>query len=181
MNAVMFFTALLFLLFFTYGPWQRHCEDWARQRLFEIRAELFDFAADRNLRFSDPSYIYLRDLINDLIRFTHEIKFSRLISILLFYNKKGNFSKDMIGSSYGIDDLDYIDSLEQKAARVVLKLILLRSPFLAATAYALRSFLKLNGGLQQITKRTLERYSLGLVKQEMQIAARAPESARARW
>ncbi len=53
--------------------------DILRQRLFAIRDELFDFAADGGIEFNDPTYRELRDDINSLIRFAHKLSFVRMI------------------------------------------------------------------------------------------------------
>ena len=59
--------------------------DLLRQRLFAIRDELFDFAADGGISFDDPVYRGLRDEINSFIRFAHKITFSRLVLTELFW------------------------------------------------------------------------------------------------
>jgi hypothetical protein len=46
-----------------------------RQRIFQIRDELFDFAAEGNISFNDPAYGALRTSMNSLIRFAHKMSF----------------------------------------------------------------------------------------------------------
>lgn len=50
-----------------------------RQRLFEIRDDLFDFAADGGIEFTNPVYQELRTDINNMIRFAHKLSFARMI------------------------------------------------------------------------------------------------------
>jgi hypothetical protein len=59
--------------------------DILRQRLFAIRDDLFDFAADEGIGFDHPAYRGLRDEINSFIRFAHKITFSRLVLTELFW------------------------------------------------------------------------------------------------
>jgi hypothetical protein len=53
--------------------------DSLRQKLFAIRDDLFDFAADGGISFEDRSYGELRDDINNLIRFANKLSFARLV------------------------------------------------------------------------------------------------------
>jgi cbb3-type cytochrome oxidase subunit 3 len=54
-----------------YGPWQRLMVDMARQRLFELRDEIFDLAADGQVSFDDAGYREVRSTFNTMIRFCH--------------------------------------------------------------------------------------------------------------
>jgi hypothetical protein len=49
-----------------------------RQELFEIRDELFDYAAAGNIKFDDPAYRLLRKFMNGFIRYGHQLTFFRL-------------------------------------------------------------------------------------------------------
>ncbi|HVA81757.1 MAG TPA: hypothetical protein VNF29_12600, partial [Candidatus Binataceae bacterium] len=53
--------------------------DILRQRLFAIRDDLFDFAADGGIEFGNPIYRELREDINNFIRFAHKLSFARMI------------------------------------------------------------------------------------------------------
>ena len=53
--------------------------DSLRQKLFAIRDDLFDFAADGGISFEDQSYRELRNDINNLIRFADKLSFARLL------------------------------------------------------------------------------------------------------
>jgi len=69
---------LLFRLFRDYRI------DALRDRLFALRDELFDYAADGNVAFVDPAYTKLRGLINSLIRYAHRLTFTRFFMGVLF-------------------------------------------------------------------------------------------------
>ena len=75
----------LFALWFWYVIcWREHRVDTFRQRLFEVRDDLFDFAASGAIGFDDPAYIILRDLCNGMIRFGHRMNFTRIVAVAWF-------------------------------------------------------------------------------------------------
>lgn len=53
--------------------------DSLRQKLFALRDELFDYAADGNIDFGDPAYWLLRNFLNGTIRFAHKFSLLRLL------------------------------------------------------------------------------------------------------
>jgi hypothetical protein len=55
-----------------------------RQRLFGIRDELFDFAAEGYIEFSHPAYTASRMTINSLIRYSHRITVSRVFLAMVW-------------------------------------------------------------------------------------------------
>jgi len=54
-----------------------------RQKLFGLRNELFDLAADGDLSFETPAYKTLRTTLNGFIRFGHRLRFSTLGTFIL--------------------------------------------------------------------------------------------------
>ena len=65
------------------APWlyRDYQVDVFREDLFELRNDLFDFAANGGISFDDPAYRGLRSMCNGYIRFGHRIS---LLSSLLF-------------------------------------------------------------------------------------------------
>ncbi len=84
---LMYIAVVLLLVFwgYFYIPYQAYRLDLFRQRLFEIRDELFDQAADGVIDFNSPLYRKTRDIINGYIRFGHRYRCGYLISRALFY------------------------------------------------------------------------------------------------
>src|SRR4030081_1087469 len=80
---VLYNTASFFALWFVLRCWRDYKTDKLRQDIFNLRAELFDFAKEGGVAFNDPSYILFRSLLNSMIRFAHEISFVRLATTLL--------------------------------------------------------------------------------------------------
>lgn len=74
---------LLFILFWQI-VWKDFALDLFRQRLFDIRSELFDLSRKNpdKFTFNSPAYIEFESLINGMIRFGHDFNFFR---VLLFY------------------------------------------------------------------------------------------------
>jgi hypothetical protein len=83
-TSLHFILALLLLWIFFFYPWRQYRVDALRERLFQIRGDLFDYAASGEVSFENPAYGKLRVLMNGMIRFAHKFTFSRLVMILLF-------------------------------------------------------------------------------------------------
>lgn len=74
----------LFAIWVLFYYFWRTCRiDVLRQRLFELRDELFDYARSGNVRFDEPAYYLLRRNINGMIRFAHRVNFPRLLLALI--------------------------------------------------------------------------------------------------
>ena len=70
---------LLLLWILVYFGVREYRVDRTRQKLFALRDELFDYAADGGIGFDDTAYGRVRTLLNSLIRFSHMLTFSRLV------------------------------------------------------------------------------------------------------
>lgn len=73
--------ALLSVLLFSFLP--THNLVSFRQKMFELRDELFDFAAAGKIEFNDPAYRLLRQSMNGFIRYAHRLTFFSLCITLL--------------------------------------------------------------------------------------------------
>ncbi len=58
--------------------------DALRQRLFDLRAELFDYAESGAISFQHPAYGTLRSRINLMIRFAHRFSSPQLVLVGIF-------------------------------------------------------------------------------------------------
>ena len=70
---------LVFVWVLAYCFWRPYRTDALRQRLFSLRDQLFDVAADGRIAFDDPAYWRLRRMMNCMIRFGHRISLIRLV------------------------------------------------------------------------------------------------------
>ncbi len=77
--------ALLLILFYYF--WYQYRIDGLRDSLFELRAELFDYAAAGELSFNDPAYTKLRAIMNTMIRFAHKFTVARISALAIFHGK----------------------------------------------------------------------------------------------
>lgn len=81
LHTVLAVVLLAFLVF----KWREYRIAALRDRLFALREELFDYAADGHVSFNHRAYTRLRMLINSTIRFAHYFTGSRLLAGLLFF------------------------------------------------------------------------------------------------
>src|SRR3989442_11092837 len=71
--------SLFALLILAFWFWRDYRIDSLRERLFELRQELFDCAAMGVVPFDHPAYTDLRNIMNGMIRFAHKTTFLRLL------------------------------------------------------------------------------------------------------
>jgi hypothetical protein len=76
---IMSLLGLIALWVFWYYLWKPQRIDIFRQKLFVLRSDLFDLAANGAVPFDHPAYTQLRLLINGLIRFAHRASLPTLI------------------------------------------------------------------------------------------------------
>ncbi|UPK04147.1 hypothetical protein [Bradyrhizobium sp. 170] len=90
-DALVSLAVLIALLFVVYGPWQWACTDYARQRLFEVRDEIFDMAADGELNFKSQAYRDIRRSLEMNIRFAHDLTLPNFLLLLIL--RKDNLTE----------------------------------------------------------------------------------------
>lgn len=78
MEAISAVAALIGIVWFFYVPWQRILVDIIRQRLFEIRDDVFNLAASGKIKFDDPAYVTFRSFINTMVRYAEQFSWPRL-------------------------------------------------------------------------------------------------------
>lgn len=131
-NTIELASALAFLVWFFYGPWNRFVIDLARQNLFELRDEVFLLAADGKLEFSSEAYCMLRGRLNKMIRYCHHPTFVNLIAIPPSANVN-QAKRDVLTVIRGIQDRELSRKLERSyiyALAIMLVAVFLRSAVL---------------------------------------------------
>jgi len=83
---IMSLLGLIALWAFWYYLWKPQRVDSFRQKLFDLRSDLFDLAAAGSVSFNDPAYSQLRLLINGMIRFGHRISLGSLLIAVMHSN-----------------------------------------------------------------------------------------------
>jgi hypothetical protein len=76
-------TALALLVFVIFRLLPVLRLDIFRQEMFELRDELFDYAASGKIGFNEPAYRLLRQSMNSFIRYGHRLTFFRVCVILI--------------------------------------------------------------------------------------------------
>jgi hypothetical protein len=106
-----------------------------RQRLFAIRDDLFDFAADGGVAFEHPCYRELRNDLNGLILFAHKLTVGR--AVITYWMMRWPHTKPQVNKW-----LQHIDQLSPLARR---KFLDVHSTALRqVTLYAIRRSLVLH-------------------------------------
>lgn len=70
---LLFLGSFLCLWFFLFVLYKDLAIDIFRQKMFELRDELFDEAANGVIEFNHPAYVVLRNTMNGFLRFGHKI------------------------------------------------------------------------------------------------------------
>lgn len=87
---VLRFCLVLFVVWLVwYQFWIPSRVDSFRQRLFELRDELFEYAKAGNREFTDPAYVNLRRAINALIRYGHRVTISKILIGMVVLKNSG--------------------------------------------------------------------------------------------
>jgi hypothetical protein len=94
---LQFLLSFLCLWFFLFVLYKRLALDFFRQKLFQLRDDLFDDAANGLINFNHPSYVVLRNTMNGFLRFGHKISFFQLLITIVIHGdhigKRKSFRK----------------------------------------------------------------------------------------
>lgn len=115
-----------------YGPWQKLVVEITRQRLFNIRAAVFDYAADGRLDFDSNEYRELTRQINLMIRFCHAFSWPHLLAILKFQPEVKNMRAvdDLVDQVADREVRQFVSTQVAKAGRALGWMLFFRSPLL---------------------------------------------------
>lgn len=130
---------LWFLLFFCFRSYRL---DNVRDELFQVRNELFDYAATGAISFDDPAYWMLRQRLNGLLRFAHTLTFVRialtLIAASLLPEAKGKirvaserWRRALEHTTPGVREKLW--AFDRRAGGVIAKHVVMGSPVLICT------------------------------------------------
>jgi hypothetical protein len=140
-SGVVLLVVFGFLVATVYGPWQWYCVDQARQELFEIRARIFNLAADGKIAFDSPEYQYIRDALNMILRFTHRVCWQQMLALKWAYPNLPSES-ELTRQVRSVQDRAVRDLLEREVhhvRRTMVRLIVYRSPALLMVMYGWRA------------------------------------------
>lgn len=156
--------------------------DALRDRLFSLRDQLFDYAAEGSLSFDDPAYFMLRALINSFIRFAHRLSFSRFFlgSLFTSWNWRETFDNPLLEWEYAVKKLPEeqqkrLNDFHSEVLLAVVKHLITGSPTMIG-CLALFAIGAVLGGL---TKKLVESFAKKLTPQlnALQIQAIVADAA----
>jgi hypothetical protein len=84
-----------------------------RQKMFGIRDEMFDYAADGNIPFDHPAYVLLRRQMNGFIRYGHQLTVYRCLMTAAIHRVSGRPMQGLWFSEW----MKAMDSLENDSVR----------------------------------------------------------------
>jgi len=94
LNLILFYMLLVLIWWLFAFVYKDYMVDCTRQRLFTIRDELFDYAANHEISFNDDAYVTTRAMLNGVIRFTHNISLTRFLIMNLVVGKDKAYSEN---------------------------------------------------------------------------------------
>ncbi|HFD32860.1 MAG TPA: hypothetical protein ENJ28_09175 [Gammaproteobacteria bacterium] len=141
-NASLFVSliSLLFIIILVFWLYRDYRVDKFRQKMFELRDDLFDDALRNNLPFNSTAYGMMRSTINGFIRFAHRINLPQTILFVLISNKNsdslgGLFFERLEENKKELNDEQrkLIDSYCMKMNYYLVEHLILSSPLLLFT------------------------------------------------
>ncbi len=137
-NVLEFFVvaALWASLIFGIIPYARL--DGFRQKMFAIRDEMFDYAADGNIGFDHPAYSLLRQQMNGFIRYGHQLTVFRFLMTVIAHKIAGRQTTATWFSEWqkALDSIDQysvrkkLEDFHDRGMRLAIKRLLVGSPLL---------------------------------------------------
>ena len=120
--------------------WSEARLDAFRQKVFALRDELFDFAAAEHISFDDPAYRLLRQSMNGIIRYAHQLTFFRVCMTAIQIDLAAQTPKDSWSENWqkaleklGNDDTrKKLTAFHDRAMLLVVDRLVLGSPVLLA-------------------------------------------------
>ncbi|MBO6835520.1 MAG: hypothetical protein JJ878_09225 [Alphaproteobacteria bacterium] len=142
-NAAISWFLLLGLIVMVSGPMRSLVLDYYRQKIYELRDELFDMAHHGEIDFNDPIYREVRAGLHRMIRVLHLVTVPNLITIMLLRVRRNRLRKILhnpmrraIASTSDPELREKLEALEQLSVRFALRSAILRSPLTAVLAIA---------------------------------------------
>ena len=102
--ALLCWIPIMLIAFLLIPLYNNYRIDALRQKLFQLRGELFDWANKGEISFDNDAYITLRETINTYIRFAHFFNLTRFILFSMVLNNKGDIHKTFQEKLKGIQN-----------------------------------------------------------------------------
>ena len=149
-----------------------------RQKMFSVRDEMFDFAADGNISFDDPAYILLRTQMNGLIRYGHQLTVFRTLmtkAINLASGEAPNMSwneawESSLTTTRNENVRAKMREFHERSMMIAVKHLIVGSPFLWLAIFLAMVALVAHGaalGTRQLLKAAANRVLVGPLDQRL--------------
>lgn len=158
--------SILLLVILWFWLYRDYRVDAARQKLFEIRDELFDYANSGKISFEDPAYERLRRTINGFVRFAHRMNLIHILIMSIVLKKKHykihTFQEKLTQEIKNLEEekKDIYRSIHFRINYTIVEYLVLSSPlFLIAMMfhYQVKSFVnKYRGPIDRINVEAFE-------------------------
>jgi len=160
--------ALLALWAFVFLFWKDYCLDSFRQSVFELRDELFLYAAHGHISFQHPAYKNLRDRMNAAIRYGHGFTLARFVVALTQVRHIPN--EESVVWEKAVEDLaedrrSVLNQFRNRFAFAALRYAVLRSFSLAVFVSCLKALTGLKDALK---RRNTERVVIAVERVELE-------------
>jgi hypothetical protein len=125
---------LVYLIFWRAGVL---ASDWFRDKMFELRDDLFDEATDGLMDFDNPAYGVLRTTMNGYIRYCHKLSLLHMLMLAFFVSKSvdgnGIFSQKWKDVTRNLDPKVFkkIEEYRKQMELLVITYLILASPIVS--------------------------------------------------
>ena len=126
----------LVILSFIYKQYKKAMLEFYRMDIFELRDELFDYAAEGNISFDNESYQLMRTLLNGYLRYAENLDISRFQKYQKAVKEKQLSSDNFFKQQYSQKSRALTNEQKEKLDKY-----LLRSAFIAATYMVRKSII----------------------------------------
>lgn len=117
--------------------WPAYCVDRARDEIFAARDKIFELAVNGDLSFEDKSYTEIRESLNRLIRFAHDLTLFKLVLLIAHKSDDAMSTRrlDEIVQDISNDEVrEKVRKHVDDAVLSALRLMVFRSPILVCLA-----------------------------------------------
>jgi len=139
-NVMISLVSLLVLWAFYSIAYADYRRDVYRQKLFGLRNELFDLAADGELSFETPAYRTLRTTLNGFIRFAHQLRFGTLGTFIVLEERSKSQNAQRFATRWAEETAqlppetaEKVNTIFVKVHRAAFEQLVLTSPLLLIT------------------------------------------------
>lgn len=129
----------LVILSFIYKQYKKAMLEFYRMDIFELRDELFDYAAEGNISFDNESYQLMRTLLNGYLRYAENLDISRFQKFQKAVEKENLIIDNFFMQQYSQKSRALTNEQREKLDKY-----LLRSAFIAATYMSRKSIIYYN-------------------------------------